>query len=1193
MKTTFLLAAVLTLGSNVFAQFYAPDTEFHDRSQRTFPVEAARVLADRQNASGARIASISYAVVTQPDGETVWTLQWLDAAKKPLREKTVRYPQSLLTEGPKFFLEVLSQLTADDWAIDPAPPDQAATAFWKGAEGAGVSRLDALANAGRALAANPKVSAPADAARLAGILSQGVAPAISTAYTIDGVMLARAAAWLAIAEAASGEKLDAQWCPLLFLAGREPAAAKLWSAQPQQPADKLTAPERMWDFLLRPHGATEAFLFAAAPENKTVAMPVMAYASNMDNRWSKLTAAVAGDLLDDELLARLHEYMVIFAIRAGVDGGHFASDAPGEFLTAWEDTLKTLQPSALEDAAWRTPFSDAQTARPEADESATMALQRLAPVLNLGLDQRGAPLVPTGCVTAADLLGYGWEMAARQFGAQHNFLEARLGDPDAAREVAAAALGTLRGCDIFFTKPDAKPKEPLTDFRRLELTNAQAAHARIVEKLPPEWKQPPDHYLRRTWLAGGAEQAVLEQMMGGTAPDSVTEPLLQRLFAEGGANALWQLPLLVRKNRHPTAIKRLDLINRVAAAAPWSIHTQVVAAYEELAVKEKKSFEYARRLEELGWQNLTAVEEAEIFCRYVGAHAYDAARRFYDAIVPFVSDTVAFSNNGAPGRFLFAWWELDDAGMRRAMADGATYSWRDLSTQVAYALHSGKLDEAERLISAIIERYGDNKGTLAKFRAWLPLVPALKDPKHPDHDKAISSFAVSDYGWVPTQFMLARDAKLTNEEAVRFFDRPQASVHAKMIIAWLQGDKGAFEREYPKGSAGNGAMAVLAELMRNDLLETAPRADVPDIKPRDVRPLSSVLIDLRGKKESAELTAALDLSKYKSADELWAFVEKLKVPPTERPRSRDDMLKLVRRWLENQSAAAGAFVKAWPNDPRHWDARLLTVTTTAQLDQLRGRTPDAAAMQREIDAVLAAPDAHPSAKGEAAYLQLMGKTAEVNPDAPHSFVPFHRAADEYLANYGSHVHAEEVARMQIEMVEMREQPGAENILKKLAAHPNQRIATLAKETLSARERVASLRTTPLALTVPATDGSEIDFAKLRGKVVLLDFWASWSRPSMAEMPAIVQAYTQLRGKGFEIVGVSLDQDREAMEGALKKSGASWPQHFDGTGWQNKVARQFGVRAVPSSWLFDKKGLLRETQLDGDELTASVEKLLRE
>src|ERR1700749_3482326 len=98
---------------------------------------------------------------------------------------------------------------------------------------------------------------------------------------------------------------------------------------------------------------------------------------------------------------------------------------------------------------------------------------------------------------------------------------------------------------------------------------------------------------------------------------------------------------------------------------------------------------------------------------------------------------------------------------------------------------------------------------------------------------------------------------------------------------------------------------------------------------------------------------------------------------------------------------------------------------------------------------------------------------------------------------------------------------------------------------------------------------------------------------MGEMPNVVSTYGKLHDKGFEIVGISLDQDKGAMEEAMKKQNMTWQQYFDGGGWDNKIAKSFGIQSIPAAWLLDKKGMLREQGLRGEALAAAVEKLLAE
>jgi thiol-disulfide isomerase/thioredoxin len=133
---------------------------------------------------------------------------------------------------------------------------------------------------------------------------------------------------------------------------------------------------------------------------------------------------------------------------------------------------------------------------------------------------------------------------------------------------------------------------------------------------------------------------------------------------------------------------------------------------------------------------------------------------------------------------------------------------------------------------------------------------------------------------------------------------------------------------------------------------------------------------------------------------------------------------------------------------------------------------------------------------------------------------------------------------------------------------------------------------PIELAFTAPDGRKVDMQKLKGKVVLIDFWASWCGPCMSAMPEVVALYKKYQPEGLEIVGINLDKERPAMERVVNRMQIPWPSYFDGTGWGNKIALEYNVRAIPTTWLVDKKGILR-TMNAGEDLEKQVEELLAE
>jgi thiol-disulfide isomerase/thioredoxin len=160
----------------------------------------------------------------------------------------------------------------------------------------------------------------------------------------------------------------------------------------------------------------------------------------------------------------------------------------------------------------------------------------------------------------------------------------------------------------------------------------------------------------------------------------------------------------------------------------------------------------------------------------------------------------------------------------------------------------------------------------------------------------------------------------------------------------------------------------------------------------------------------------------------------------------------------------------------------------------------------------------------------------------------------------------------------------------VANYPGSQAADRAKGTLRQTEGIG--KPFELAFTEAMT-GKQMSMADLKGKVVVIDFWATWCGPCIAEMPKMKQLYAEYKPKGVEFIGISLDNPEsegglEKLKAYCKENNIEWPQYYQGKGWQGEFSMSWGINSIPAVFIVDADGKLHSTQARGQ-----LEKLIPE
>jgi thiol-disulfide isomerase/thioredoxin len=348
-------------------------------------------------------------------------------------------------------------------------------------------------------------------------------------------------------------------------------------------------------------------------------------------------------------------------------------------------------------------------------------------------------------------------------------------------------------------------------------------------------------------------------------------------------------------------------------------------------------------------------------------------------------------------------------------------------------------------------------------------------------------------------------------------------------------------------------------------------------------------------------------------------------PPNE--MGKEKFLRWLDELRQKLQVAGLAFYEKYPTDPRRWELVLGLINAppfyaksfgpdveerglaTAVIDEA-AQAAWAAKAETLRQALLASADARPEARESVEWSafgqDFSAQSAAKQKGEKYDFSGFPTRFDAHVAKYAQLDVLPDRANDYLGALEQVEPGTTPTIWKHLLDAPNAAL----REAAAKRLRFLDLASKPLDLAFTAADGREIDLKTMRGKVVLVDFWATWCGPCKEEIPNVKKVYSAYHDKGFEVVGIALENGRLAPGDSAEKTAAKlavarkvltdftaanampWPQYFDGKYWKTDIATQYAIQSIPAMFLVDQDGKIVSTNARGEALEKEVKRLLK-